>query len=36
VRWGITAVVSVAVGLTASIIFGEIHTSWAFVIIDSA
>ena len=36
VRWGITAVVSVAVGLTASIISGEIHTSWAFVIIDSA
>ena len=36
VRWGITAVVSVAVGLTASIVSGEIHNSWAFVILDSA
>jgi hydrogenase-4 membrane subunit HyfE len=35
-RWGITAVVSVVVGLVASIVSGEIHESWAFVILDTA
>ena len=35
-RWLITAVVAVAVGFIASTVSGEIHESWAFVILDSA
>ncbi len=35
-KWIITAVVAIAVGFTASILSGEIHESWAFVILDTA
>ena len=35
-RWAITAVVAVAVGFFAATVSGEIHTSWGFVILDSA
>ena len=35
-RWLITAAVSVVVGFIAATVSGEIHESWAFVIIDSA
>ncbi|MGH2551593.1 MAG: hypothetical protein ACRDHN_19580 [Thermomicrobiales bacterium] len=35
-KWGITGVVAILVGLTASILSGEIHDSWLFVILDTA
>lgn len=36
IKWATTAVVAVLVGFTASILSGEIHESWAFVILDTA
>jgi hypothetical protein len=35
-KWIVTAVVAIAVGFTASILSGEIHDSWLFVILDTA
>jgi hypothetical protein len=35
-RWAITAVISVVVGVAAAFISGEIHESWLFVIFDTA
>jgi hypothetical protein len=35
-RWVITALVSVIVGVSAAFISGEIHESWLFAIFDTA
>jgi hypothetical protein len=35
-RWVITAVISVIVGVSAAFISGEIHESWLFAIFDTA
>jgi len=36
IKWIITAVVAVIVGFAAATLSGEIHESWAFVILDTA
>ena len=34
-RWAVTAAVAVVIGFIAATVSGEIHESWAFVILDT-